>query len=322
MEVILSTSQKKAIDHVASLSAIKSRTDDELLSSFKIIDTRRMAVTLNFHPDRLLPNGQLLLEAMAKDDLYASQFVTGTSNGGLSAFPGGKRWEWESRIFGRAYDEVPGSERPVYGGLNYLHKPVGASPRFGSAHFRLRPHMLVRTTFCYPDSVYEPTDFAVAAVHPCDIETVSNNRFADVSESCRRLISLAVADYSEGSTRDPLDDYIEAHIHGPVVVSRDIEALVLDPCYRGTEVEEAAKKLPCPIEWHAGYRLSVDVMKQYPHYRGQQFVDLGSVLARDSYIDPLIVGEAVRVPHNDPQDIKKVWHYLAHFGYSDDLVDN
>jgi hypothetical protein len=67
------------------------------------------------------------------------------------------------------------------------------------------------------------------------------------------LIELAQAD-----TPDALDDYIEAHVHGPVRLDRHIEALVLDPSYRGTRVEAAAGRLPCPVQWHNGFRLAVD----------------------------------------------------------------
>ena len=63
-------------------------------------------VTLHFHPDRLT-GGMPILELMARDGVYRSQFETGTSNGGLTAHPGGDRWRWESRIFGGAYDDGP-----------------------------------------------------------------------------------------------------------------------------------------------------------------------------------------------------------------------
>jgi hypothetical protein len=52
-------------------------------------------VTLHFHPDRLV-NGTPNLELMARDGVYRSQFETGTSNGGLTAYPGGDRWRWEA----------------------------------------------------------------------------------------------------------------------------------------------------------------------------------------------------------------------------------
>jgi Protein of unknown function (DUF3626) len=121
-----------------------------------------LRVTLNFHPDRLFGD-LLVLEAIGRDGVYRSQFETGTSNGGLTAYPGGARWGWESRMFGGAYDHAPAADRPRYGSLNFRRFAVGGSPRFGSSHLRLRPETLARTTFCYPDSFMEPTSFGVAS---------------------------------------------------------------------------------------------------------------------------------------------------------------
>ncbi|MFG2923772.1 DUF3626 domain-containing protein [Streptomyces sp. NPDC048305] len=269
------TPQQHALRHVAELS------------SGPPLDPA-LRVTLNFHPDRLL-RGRPILQAMAEEGVYRSQFVTGTSNGGLTAFPGGDRWRWESRMFDGAYDDAPAHERPVYGALNFRRKPVGAAPRFGSAHFRLTAETSARTTFCYPDSFMEPADFGVAG------------RLG--------LIALALAD-----RQDDLDDYVEAQVHGPVRPRRDAEALVLDPCYRGTEVESAALRLGCPVEWHPGFRLDVEELRHHHAYRGQEYVDLAGRIAVDRVLDPRIVGAAARTGIHDPQAVKKVWHYLARFG--------
>ncbi|MFD9574279.1 DUF3626 domain-containing protein [Streptomyces sp. NPDC059982] len=247
-----------------------------------------LPLTLNFHPDRTA-GGRPILEALAVDGTYRSQFVTGTSNGGLTAHPGGARWHWESRIFGGAYDEAPAEARPVYGALNFRRNPAGAATRFGSAHFRLRPEALPRTTFCYPDSYLEPESFGVA--------------------SRMSLIALAEAD-----NQDALDDYIEAQVHGPIRLDRDVAALVLDPSYRDTEVEAAAAALPCPTEWHPGFHLTVTELRRHPAYRGQEFVDLGCSLAVDGVLTPHILGEAARTGRHDDQALKRVWHYLARFG--------
>ena len=45
----------------------------------------------------------------------------------------------------------------MYGALNHRDRPHGGSVRFGSAYLRLRPEVTDRTTFCFPDSVFEPT---------------------------------------------------------------------------------------------------------------------------------------------------------------------
>ncbi|MFH7596837.1 DUF3626 domain-containing protein [Streptomyces racemochromogenes] len=271
----LRTPQQRALAHVAGLSA-GPPVDPAL------------RVTLNFHPDRAA-GGRPLLESLAESGVYLSQFVTGTSNGGLTAHPGGDRWRWESRIFDGAYDRAGAHERPVYGALNHHGRAVGAAPRFGSAHLRLAAHALERTTFCYPDSFLEPSDFGTA------------QRMG--------LVELALAD-----RQDDLDDYIEAQVHGPVRLDRDVEALVLDPCYRGTAVEEAARRLPCPVEWHDGFRLTVEELRRHPGYRGPEFVELGARIAVGGRLDPGVVGAAAAAGGHDPQALKKVWHCLARFG--------
>ncbi|GII58582.1 hypothetical protein Pth03_69710 [Planotetraspora thailandica] len=267
--------QERALRHVTALSS------GEPLDSW-------LRVMLNFHPDRLVRDRPILL-VLADDGVYHSQFVTGTGNGGLTAHPGGDRWRWESRIFGGAYDQAPAHERPVYGALNFRGKTVGAAPRFGSAHFRLAADTGFRATFCYPDSFFEPSAFGVAS-------------------------RMALIDLAEADDQDALDDYIEAQVHGPVRLDRDVEALVLDPSHRGTAVHAAALRLPCAIEWHDGFRLSVDHLRCHADYRGQEHIDLGAALAVDGFLDPRILGEAAAIGRYDPQALKKVWHCLARFG--------
>ncbi|GAA1991981.1 DUF3626 domain-containing protein [Catenulispora subtropica] len=265
---------RRALDHVAARSS-GPPVDPEL------------RVTLNFHPDRDDPP---ILAALATAGRYRSQFATGTGNGGLTARPGGDRWRWESRIFGGAYDDADPEDRPVYGALNFRHNPAGAAPRFGSAHFVLAAEAVGRATFCYPDSHLDPEDFGVAGALD--------------------LIATALAD----TEADALDDYIEAQVHGPVGLATDIEALVLDPCYRGTPVEELAHALPCPVRWHGGFRLTVDEMARHPDYRGPEFVLLAREIAPDGLLTPRVIGEAARTGKYDPQALKRVWHYVARFG--------
>ncbi|MEV1007758.1 DUF3626 domain-containing protein [Streptomyces sp. NPDC049881] len=246
-------------------------------------------LTVSFHPDRAAAPGRSLLRSMADDGRYLSQFVTGTGNGGLTARPGGDRWLWESRIFGGAYDAAPAHERPVYGALNHRRDPAGGAPRFGSSYFVLRPHVLARATFCYPDSSTGPTDFGTA-------------------DRCA-LVPLA-----EAGGLDALDGHVEAQVHGPVRFDRDVAALVLDPSYRGTPVEADARLLPCPVEWHAGFRLTVEELAAHPGFRGPEYVALGRAIAVDGRLDPWIIGRAAATGRHDPQALKKVWHHVACFG--------
>lgn len=273
-----SVAQRSAVAHVAA------RSEGPALDP-------AARVTLNFHPDRRVGDG-VMLEALAREGIYRSQFETGTSNGGLTAHPGGDRWEWERRMFGGAYDEAPAEARPKYGALNFRRRTVGGSPRFGSCHLRLWPEVTSRTTFCYPDSVFDPVHFGVA-------------------ERCG-LVAL-VRDH-EG---DPLDDYVEAHVHGPVRLAEDVEAVVLDPSFRGTPVAGVAADLPCAVEWHGGFRLTVEELRRHPDYRGPEYVAAGVALAADGTLVPRTIGEASRQGRYTEDVLKRVWHYLARFGAPD-----
>ena len=248
-------------------------------------------VTLHFHPDRLV-RGAPVLQSMATDGRYRSQFETGTGNGGLTAHPGGDRWRWESRLFGAAYDHAPPAARPVYGSLDHRQRPVGGSPRFGSAHLRLNAASLARTTFCYPDSAGDPVD--VGTADHCDL--------TDLLEAA-------------AGAGDPLDDYVEAHVHGGVLLTRDVEALVLDPCYRGTGVEVDAHRLGVPVQWHPGFATTVATIAQHPGYRGRHVVEAAARIAAGGALTPRVIGDAARADHGDEQVLKRVWHCTARFGY-------
>lgn len=90
--------QQRALAHVTALA-----TGGPVDTSWR--------VTLHFHPDRLVA-GVPILQRMACDGVYRSQFETRTSNGGLTAHPGGDRWRWESRMFAGAYDDGAATDRP------------------------------------------------------------------------------------------------------------------------------------------------------------------------------------------------------------------
>jgi hypothetical protein len=250
-------------------------------------------VTINFHPDTL-HQGRLVIETLAQEGIYRSQFETGISNGGLTAYPGGDRWLWENSIFGGAYNTADPAFRPKYGALNYLNRATGGSPRFGSAHLRLRPQVLARTTFCYPDSCYNPVDFGVA--------------------DRMRLVALAE---EQRAAMDVLDGYVEAHVHGPLVLAEDAEAIVLDPSYRGTEIEAIANDLACPVEWHPGFRMPANRLADCGTYRGQDIADLAASLIKDGYLTPRDIGLARKADRAEPQSLKRVWHCVANFGSPD-----
>jgi hypothetical protein len=243
------------------------------------------AITVHFHPGWGFGDATVI-DALASGGVYRTQWETGTSNGGLTAHRDGDRWRWESRMFAGRYDSAAAADRPVYGAWNRHDDPYGASPRFGSAYLRLRPEVLTRTTFCWPDSVYEPEAFG---------------------EQARLAELCAMAD--AGVLDDPLNDYVEAHLHGGLAIARDVDALVVDPSDR-EEHAEALDHIGCNVEVHPGYRVRADDID--PAYRGEVPVDLARSLGGD--LTPARLAAAARSGDHDPQALKWLWHCLAQFG--------
>jgi hypothetical protein len=209
-------------------------------------------ITLHFHPDRRLPDGRSVAEALRDEGVYRSQFETGISNGLL----GGDRLRWEHELFAGAYDEALPADRPKYGALNVNRRVAGACPGFGSCHLRLRPEVNRRTT------------------------------------------------------QLPVDDYLEAHVHGPVRLAEDAEGVVLDPVYAGTEFAEALAATALPVEWHDGFVLAVADIPAEPlgEQRWQRFCADGRARAYAERLgvtlDAAVIGRAA-----------------AELGYTDELKD-
>ena len=256
-----------------------------------------MRLTLQLHPDRpagRLSGGVTVIEALARDGVYRSQFTTGTSNGALSAHAGGERWRWESRLFAGRYDAGPAVDRPVYGAWDRHHDPHGGSARFGSAYLVLHDDCTARSTYCYPDSWFEPD-------------------LVGGPDLLQELCAAADAAMLDGCI-DRLDDYVEAQVHGPVMMARDVVAVVLDPCFRDSDVHAAASRLGPPVTFHPGFRLATDrLAEHHVAYRSPEAVALarawGGVLQPDRLTHALAGGA-------DPTVVKHVWHLLARFGRS------
>lgn len=234
------------------------------------------ALTMNFHPDRLLADGRMVAQALCEEGVYRSQFETSISSGGLTAYPGGDRDRWEEALFGGAY-QAPGvqeRERPKYGGLNLMRHRNGACPRFGSCHLRLRPAAIDRATLIFGDSVFEPTDVAVIDV----CEPVMAPLLESIADTGRALgrDKMDVRSFVDGLVRGgskggrglftpaighSLNDYIEAQVHGVVGLAADVEALVIDPAFAGTFIGEllvaTAERYGVAAEWHPGSVLAL-----------------------------------------------------------------
>ena len=141
----------------------------------------------------------------------------------------------------------------------------------------------------------------------------TSDRF-DLLRHVEVAYAVPMTDEHEATAYGLLDDYIEAHVHGVVELGTDVEALVLDPSFRGNPVEESAQRLGVPVEWHGGFRVDLDTVRAHPGYRGPHVVALAEEIAVDGWLDPRVVGAALATGRYDPQDLKRVWHHVARFG--------
>ncbi|MCR2799475.1 DUF3626 domain-containing protein [Microbacterium sp. zg-Y818] len=70
-----------------------------------------------------------------------------------------------------------------------------------------------------------------------------------------------------------MDRYVEAHVHGGVTFATDVEAIVLDPCHRGTAVHPAAARLS-QVDFHPGFSVKTSTLD--PGYRGPRYAALAA----------------------------------------------
>jgi hypothetical protein len=224
-------------------------------------------ITLNFHPDRIARGGSTVASGLAATGRYRSQWATWVSNGGRSAVPGGGRHRWERELFGGAYDDADPDvdDLPVYGALDLFRDPHGGSPRFGSSYVVLAPHVVERTTFTVGDSHTRPRDVGtwdeMTSIAAGLTEQATDGALLGRPADVGALPALLEGRVPSGPPGRVLDGYVEAQVHGGIDLLTDVEAIVLDPSFRGTRTHdllaEAAERSGCLLGWHHGSVLAV-----------------------------------------------------------------
>ncbi|UVI32913.1 DUF3626 domain-containing protein [Paenibacillus spongiae] len=359
----LTEAQRHAIQHVRA--AAKSRRDrdrrrtEAILSRSGVPGAAWMdsalsciaaycCVTVNFHPDRVLPSGITVIEGLLREGRYRSQFETFVSNGSRTAYPGGDRDRWEELLFGGAYHtpDVPHDERPKYGALNIMNYGDGAAPRFGSCYLKLRPQVSDRCTFTFGDShlgpecigtgdIFEPLLASVVDVMVSE-RMALGTPIADLKSFTERILHLQTTDGLpfSGIPGRALDNYIEAQIHGDIDLMNDVAALVADPSFAGTVIGDGLLRL-CShygigLYWHSGFQLETEAVPD--DFRGPAMPPLARRLDQQftspaGFVDAAAIGRAAASLQAHPQQwrdwgsyeetlqhLKQLWHVLVHFG--------
>ncbi|EGL17995.1 MULTISPECIES: DUF3626 domain-containing protein [unclassified Paenibacillus] len=291
----------------------------------------RSRVTLNFHPDRLIAGGLTVAEGLLQDGEYRSQFETRISSGGLSAYPGGDRDRWERSLFAGAYqaESVQPCDRPKYGALNVMRYADGASPRFGSCHFRLKAGVLDRCTFTCGDSHAQPEHagtrkvfMPVLAALLEEVRTTGSALASDVPGAgafAARCLSAAEPASKDGlpgpgaigGIGRALDAYIEAQIHGAIRLESDVDALVADPSFQGTatgaQLGALCEAYGIPLYWHPGFRLAAGSVPEdfrgpvMPPLARRVAASFGAGAASPDVFDAAAIGRAAASLHRQPE---------------------
>ncbi len=326
---------RRALERLCGLAPA---AQDELAER---ILTNRL-VTLNFHPDRRTNNGRLVAENLLEQGEYLSQFATGMTNGGHTAYPGGQRDVWEDELFHGAYVGCPAQRRPKYGALNLHNYADGASPRFGSCHFALQPKVCQRCTFAFGDSSTGPQRLSVQGgflpVLLALLEDVAatGQLLGMGAFSVASAVSLLLRDPGEAmhARRRDLDRCIETHVHGPMKLEADIAYLAVDESFADSDVAETLTALSSryqfPLRWTPARRVPLaDIGEAFRGpavplvaRRAVEICGEGGV-----YIDAALIGRAsldtldhperwadLGTPQQLFQYIKQLWHTAAHFG--------
>ena len=317
---------------------------------------RHARIVAHFHPDRFGGKPANVVDCLLVEGVYRNQFETGLSSGSPTAFPGGERDEWERTLFGGAYhnDGVTVSERPKCGSLELVRFPDGPAPRFGSCYLVLRG-VGSRTSITFMGSEHPHASKRVGtlanphAVMAALLAEIENGGIATPEWPPFRAPTLGVPDLtvsrfyhllellrerrpnpSWGEPGRVLDTGVEAQIHGPVMLDRDVETLVADPAFAHTSIGrslvELADKYRFDLQWHCGFQLTVrDVPDDF---RGPVMPQIAERIAgRDGILDAAVIGRAAASLHHDPQQwsewgsyydvvrlLRQLWHVLVHFG--------
>ena len=247
-----------------SVSSIFERAGLALDNYSEAMDLVRQhaRIAVHFHPDRFGAKPASVADGLLLEGVYRNQFETGLSSGSPTAFPGGERDDWERTLFGGAYhaEGVLASERPKYGSLELIRFPDGPAPRFGSCYLVLRgvgartsitfmgsehPHALGRVgTLAEPHAVMAALlaeienggiatpDWPPFRAPTLGVPGITVRGFCDAL----KILRERRPNPSVGEPGRVLDTGVEAQIHGPVILARDVEMLVADPAFAHTRV--------------------------------------------------------------------------------------
>ncbi len=196
-------------------------------------------------------------------------------------------------------------------------QPDGPAPRFGSCYFLLKPEVSYRSTFTYLDSHQDPKEkgtyeeFSLILAAMLEDAFTSEHTIGERDMPPVKLVNFFIENLPK-PLKDPatkeqkrnLNHYIEAQVQGEVSLKEDVEVLVADPSFKGTEIGETLEKLcqtySIKLYWHRGFSLKEEEVPS--DFRGPSMPSMAKLIAQNNCINARVIGLALMDLHRNPDN--------------------
>lgn len=186
-------------------------------------------------------------EFLMSDTHYRNQFEVGTSGGLLNR---SARTKWEKGLFGAAYDNATGRQRPKYGVQNIWNDPQGVqgAKQYGDSYMILKDVRL-RCTLSPEDSANLPARrLAVLDFYAHVLAEYSDKELKETIRVAQK------GDEKVGDSKAVIEKwgkYKEAQLHGEISLDKHVDALVVAMRHKHQEswIESICKQHNWRLIW-------------------------------------------------------------------------
>ncbi|KAJ5067237.1 hypothetical protein M0811_13107 [Anaeramoeba ignava] len=157
-----------------------------------------------------------VLPKLVKDTHFRNLFEVGTGRGCTDQ---NARGGWENNLFNNIYKDAKPHERVKYGSLNIVNDPNGvqAAAGYGDSYLVFK-NVRLRTTFASQDTSANPQ------LACCEYYTHVLSEYSDAELTALMDVANGYIPWHDSSV---ISSYKEIQIHGPILLKRDVKAIVI-----------------------------------------------------------------------------------------------
>ena len=245
-EIELTDRQQKALGFVFKKSRIFSKnTYLDVLCKFKDrgLGKDELETVINYikNVPVVIHVSTTTISHLAREGVYKNIFEITNSGKGQSYNT--SRFDWEKNMFNSIYDDAEAIEKVKYGALNLLNNPNGvpSAYSYGNSYLLLKNHVKQRITFVCGDSSQKQMQIATFDNNVILLNILDYKLLDEVIEIALNKKNSSPTNYA----------YIEAQIHGPLIIGRDIQMLYVNKHYQNdnsikTILDSFYKNTGCP----------------------------------------------------------------------------